>query len=256
MVDITVAAAVVLVVALAAAAAVGLAAAVASVVEVLLAAGKTWIHKYLSEEDIKQITVCVQKNELTTVAEIVPVIVRKSSATGHVPVVLSLLVVLIVMLLEAPYAEHLWVYPWIFLWIPLLLIVYVLSLFLGQIPAVARVFISEKDEWQQVHQRAELEFYRNGLEHTLRRSGVLIFVSELEHKAVILVDQGIAARLPASTWDPLIQELLKSLRQGQWALGFQNVVQSCGQILTAHFPSTEATANDNELGNQLIIKDN
>ena len=49
-----------------------------------------WVAKYLTEKQIADISKAVEQAELGTGGDIVPMIVRRSSAVRHVPVVLCL----------------------------------------------------------------------------------------------------------------------------------------------------------------------
>ena len=49
-----------------------------------------WVKKYLSESEIADISKAVQAMEQATSGEIVPMIVHRSSAIRHVPVILGL----------------------------------------------------------------------------------------------------------------------------------------------------------------------
>ena len=66
-----------------------------------------WISKFLSEQEISSITDAVKNAESKTSGEIVPVIVRRSSSVGHIPVLLtSLLVVLFFLLNGFNFLDH------------------------------------------------------------------------------------------------------------------------------------------------------
>ncbi|MEN0057913.1 MAG: TPM domain-containing protein [Bdellovibrio sp.] len=212
-----------------------------------------WIHKYLSVEDFKKIEQTIAAVEEATSGEIVPVIVRRSSAVGHVPLALTLLILLLLIIAELPWSDWLWVTPWVWLWPVLLVMIYYAAHVLGRLKWVQKIFIPEPDEVEQVHQRAELEFYRNKIHRTSHGTGVLIFVSVMEKKAVILADQGIAEKLPKETWDGVLTLLGRALHDGHWSEGFIKAIEACGEHLKTHFPIVGAS--ENQLKNHLIVKD-
>lgn len=212
-----------------------------------------WIDKYLSKEDIAAIEKAIEQAEHGTNGEIVPVIVGRSSVAGHIPLSLTLLFTLTIVIAEIPYSQWLWVTPWIWLWPVLLVALYLISCALAKLPWVQKVFVPERDEVFQVHQRAQLEFYTNRIHRTQGNTGILLFVSVMEKKAVILADEGIAKKLPPGTWDDMLAELRSHLHKGRWGPGFQKAIQDCGQLLKTHFPINGEV--ENELKNHLIIKD-
>ncbi|AFY00885.1 TPM domain-containing protein [Bdellovibrio bacteriovorus] len=212
-----------------------------------------WINKYLSEADLARIEAAISKMEEATSGEIVPVIVRRSSAVGHVPLTLTLLLTLFLVIVEFPFSDWLWVTPWVYLWPVIVVAFYALSHVLAKSKWIQKLFVPEKDEVDSVHQRAHLEFYLNRIHRTEGGTGVLIFVSVMEKKAVVLADEGISKKLPKEHWDEILGILGKSLHQGQWAQGFVAAIEACGKDLQTHFPL--ASAGTNELKNHLIIKD-
>ncbi|WP_374078874.1 TPM domain-containing protein [Bdellovibrio bacteriovorus] len=212
-----------------------------------------WINKYLSEEDLKKIEGTISRVEESTSGEIVPVIVKRSSTVGHVPLTLTLLITLLIVIAELPFSDWLWVTPWVYLWPVLLVAIYYFSHFLGKIHWVQKILVPEKDELDQVHQRAHLEFYTNRIHRTEHGTGVLIFVSVMEKKAVVLADEGISAKLPKETWDQILAQLGQNLHNGEWAQGFVKAIENCGEHLKTHFPMT--SSRQNQLKNHLVVKD-
>lgn len=212
-----------------------------------------WIHKYLSEEDVKKIEDTISRVEESTSGEIVPVIVKRSSTVGHVPLTLTLLITLLLVIAELPFSDWLWVTPWVYLWPVVIVVIYYVSHILGKIPWIQKILVPERDEVSQVHQRAHLEFYTNRIHRTEAGTGVLIFVSVMEKKAVVLADDGISKKLPKETWDQVFAQLGEHLHRGQWGEGFVKAIESCGEHLKTHFPIS--SSGQNELKNHLIIKD-
>lgn len=211
-----------------------------------------WIHKYLSENDLAQIEAAISRVEESTSGEIVPVIVRRSSAVGHVPLSLTLVLTLLLVIVEFPFSDWLWVTPWVWLWPVLLVVIYGISHVLAKSKWIQKVFVPERDEVDSVHQRAHLEFYLNRIHRTENATGVLIFVSVMEKKAVILADEGISKKLPKEHWDEILAVLGEKLHQGQWAQGFIAAIEACGQDLKTHFPAS--APGQNQLKNHLIVK--
>lgn len=213
----------------------------------------SWISKYLKEPDFQKIEDVIAEVEEQTSGEIVPVIVKKSSSVGHIPLTLTLIITLMLVIGEMPFSDWLWVRPWVWLWPLLILVIYLLSIFLARIFWVQKLFVPEKDEMEQVHQRACLEFYLNRVQGTSKRTGVLIFVSVMEKKAVILADEGISSKLPPETWNNLLMDFRVKLNEGQWVEGFTEAIRECGKLLKTHFPISDSS--ENQLKNHLVVKE-
>jgi len=220
-----------------------------------------WIEKYLSESEIKDISKTVQDMELITTGEIVPMIVRRSSAVRHVPIILGLSFALLFFGIEflglsgwylgtsLPFLYEHWIYQILFL-VLLLAIAWGLS----HLHPVQRLLTSDQDEIEQVEKRAQLEFFLHQLHRTDKKTAVLLFISVMERRAVILADEGIAKSLPENTWEEVLKPLVGQLQKNQWSAGFQGAIRQSGDLLKKHFPAGSNHKPANEISNNLIIK--
>lgn len=211
------------------------------------------ISNYLSEAQIKEISQAVQTAESKTSGEIVPVIVKRSSAVGHVPLILTLILLLSTLVLELPFVDHPILQPWLFLWPLIGIFYYIISQPLARSFWLQRILTLNSDEEMQVTRRAELEFFLNRVNKTQNSTGILIFISVMERRAVILADEGIAKKMGPEVWKSQVEKLTAKLRQGQWNQAFLEAIEDCGSLLSTHFPTTGHSRN--ELSNQLVIKE-
>lgn len=105
---------------------------------------------------------------------------------------------------------------------------------------------------QRVAARARRCFAEQGLARTRGRTGILIFVALLEHRVVVLADEGIDRALaPGETWQQVVDLAVAGLRAGRPVEGLAAAVQRCGEILARHLPA-EAPDPD-ELPNRLVV---
>jgi len=100
---------------------------------------------------------------------------------------------------------------------------------------------------EAVHQRALGAFVESGVGNTRDRSGVLVFLSEAEHRAVILADRGINARVAPDEWQADIEILVRAIGKREAAQGLATVVERIGGILAESFPPRPD--DENELDN-------
>jgi putative membrane protein len=209
--------------------------------------------KFLTDEQIKKITSAVIKAEQNTSGEIVPMIVGRSSTIGHLPTYIAFVLfsIFLVTLIEWPPQ---WMDRWFGLpLIGIFILCWVIGLLLSQVTFVQRWLIPNNDEETQVWNRARSEWAFNHMQKTQLRTGILLFVSVMERKAVILADEGIAKHYPESTWKEVINLLSAHLKKGEWVDGFEKSIQRCGEILSAHLPAS--ASNVNEISDRIIIKD-
>lgn len=207
----------------------------------------------LSPDQIKKITQAVIKAEAGTSGEIVPMIVNRSSAIGHLPFYVALILFSLsaVALFEL---KSNWLHLWWGLPIGLLFLGCLVGGFvLSQFHSIQRWLIPAIDEETQVWNRAYSEWAVSHVRKTKARTGILLFVSVMEKKAVVLADEGIAKHYSQETWQKVIDILSQHLRKGEWTEGFERSIQLCGDILKTHLPAD--TENINEISDRIIIKD-
>ncbi len=97
-------------------------------------------------------------------------------------------------------------------------------------------------------ERAMRAMIEEGVTETRDRSGVLIFLSEVEHRVVILADHGINEHVESDEWDRDVRVLVDALKAGRAASGLLEVIQRIGSLLSESFPPR---ADDtNELANE------
>lgn len=102
----------------------------------------------------------------------------------------------------------------------------------------------------RVRERA-LTCFRIGAEsRTSGHTGVLIYLSLAEHRAEIIADAAIAAKVAPETWGHAMKAMLDPLRKGEIAQGMAAAVAEVGQVLALHFP--RAQDDINELPDRLI----
>ncbi len=102
----------------------------------------------------------------------------------------------------------------------------------------------------RVHNQAVRQFKVGAQARTTGHTGVLIYLSMREHRAEIVADQSIAAKVPAEVWGEAMGDMLALIRKGDVAEGLAIGIRDVGFVLAEHFPRGE---NDvNELPDRLI----
>ena len=212
-----------------------------------------WLKHYINTDGVGRIQNAITRAEATTRGEIVPMIVHRSSHVGHAPYLLAALGSIVALVIAIGLmAMH---FSW---WHDFILLVaaamgFIVGLIVARLDVGQRFAIPFEDRLHQVERRAELEFYEAGLNKTAGQTGVLLFVSIMERRAVVLADQGISSKLPVEVWTDVVEDMTNGIRQGDMASGMIQGIQRCGDILSRHFPPV---ADDkNELMNRLIIKE-
>jgi len=207
------------------------------------------VRSTLGEEDQRAVHEAIAAAERRTVGEILPVVVERSDPHPGANWLAAIAFALIGSALFAVYLP--WSHPALVL----------LSQFaIGAVgfglawllPDFKRTFIFEDRATAVAEEQAFQEFYANGLHKTEAATGVLIFVSLLEHRVVVLADEGIDAKADAGFWADTDQRILEGIRRGSLRDGLIAGIERAGERLAEQFPWNEADRN--EIPDRLILR--
>ncbi len=205
------------------------------------------LFRILDENARKRIEQAVIEAEKRTSAEIVPVLVLRSSAVGHVAPLAGFFLCTLGLLVQPLVSMH----------AAYSLTVVVVSLLAGWglsfLPAVQRLLTPRENRLRQVEMRAHLEFFSIGVHRTRKDTGVLIFVSWMERRVVILAGDAVSSQVPAETWEKARDALLAGIRRRDVAGGFADAIALCADALAEVLPATSGDAD--ELPNAPVVKD-
>ena len=212
-----------------------------------------WAQRALGADGAARIEAAIGAAEAGTSGEIVPVLVRRSSTVGHVPLVGFTLLLLGVYLTDLPAYLAAWAGSH-GLWLGVCWLVSAgLAMGLSRLDAVQRALTPRPDQAHQVELRAAVEFYELEMSQTRGRTGILLFVSLMERRAVVLADRAIALRLEPGIWQEVVDRMVAGVKRGDLAAGMVQAVERCGELLSPHFPIAEDDVN--ELRNRLVVKE-
>jgi len=219
---------------------------------------KSWINSYFSNDDLQRLEKAVVQAESATSAEVVPVIAKQSSTTGHVFPLAFFILASVVFSIPKDflfYKEGWYQLGWFYDYLYVFEFVLVLgvSWTLSQTAWLRRLLTSSLDLGLQVDWRAEIEFSERILNKTENHTGVLLYVSLMERRAVLLADASVKNLCPEETWSQTLQSLLVNLRQKGLTEALEETLLDIGKILSEKLPLEK---NDqNEISDRLIWLD-
>ncbi len=194
----------------------------------------------LSDDEKNQIAEAVAHAEKSTAGELVVVLTARSDtyAIWRAGLAGSLSVAL---MLEAYYMLHGWP-AWVFFVMQLPLAMLLYGVFGSGV--LLRLVVPKNALARLVEERALAAFLEAGVTETRDRSGVLIFLSEAERRAVILADRGIHERVASDEWQKDVDSLVTAIAAGRPAAGLLTAVERIGSILAESFPPREDDFNE------------
>jgi len=223
------------------------------------------VRPILSEADRARVTDAVVAAEAHTAGEIVTILTERSDGYSDIALAWSILVGFLALtaLTIAP-DFYLGIYEWlsggwIHDWTPrgifgvalLVVTLKVLGMWLLQLWQPLRfLLIPGRVKNARVRARA-ITCFRVGAERrTHGRTGILIYLSMREHRAEIVADEAIAARVAPEVWGDAMAAMIAHIRNGDIAQGMCTAVERVGAVLAEHFPRNEDDRN--ELPDRLI----
>lgn len=199
-----------------------------------------------AEED--RISSAIADAERRTSGEIVAVVADSSETYLYVPFLWAALAALLV---PWPLIHFTWMkVQYIYL---IQLAVFLVLIALLWPKSVRTSLVPRSVRAAHAKRRATEQFLVQNLHTTKGRTGVLIFVSVAERHAEILADKEIDARVPAGTWQEMVDHLTGEISAGRAADGFVQAIKSAGDHLARHFPP--GSHDPNELPDHLIVLD-
>ncbi len=218
-----------------------------------------------SEADHALVTEAVARAERSSDGEIVTIIAPRSDAYHDVGLHYAMLAMLLVPTIGAllPQSWIDWALALIFGWnaslsfrlLMLLLVVAMTIVFLTVRFACAwmplRMALTPASTKTRRVRRRAVELFRAGTEkRTKGRTGILLYLSLLEHRAEIVADQAIHSRVEPEVWGEAMAALVDGVKAGRPGEGMALAVDKIGEVLAQCLPPT--LDNRNELPDRLI----
>ena len=191
----------------------------------------------------ERIAAAVRRAESTSTGQVVPVVVERSEPYEEARwigaiVGAALATMAVELLVEDPTVAEVLLFQ---------VLSGVVGWLVGRLPAVERLLAGRRHQEEAVRGRAEQAFFEHGLHQTRDGTGVLVFASLREHRAVIIGDRGIHARMGDGEWQRAVDALVAGMRGGTPGQGFEAAIDLVGARLAEHFPRRDGDPRSNEL---------
>jgi putative membrane protein len=200
----------------------------------------------LTEDEQKQVAQAIEAVERQTDAELVTVLAASADDYAYVPLIWAGLVALLLPGLINFYPGWLNANELLLTQIATFIVVALLC----RLPAVTSRLVPGSVRHWRAGSLARRQFLEQNLHATANGTGVLIFVSEAERYVEIIVDDGIARHVDDMVWRSMVDVFTRQVSEGKILEGFLGCIRSCGEVLSAQVPVTQAR---NELPNRLVV---
>lgn len=219
----------------------------------------------LTPADRDLVTAAVTRAEASTSGEIVTIVARRSDSYHDVGLSWAAAAMFVVLALAAAFPAHLrallstllldWEHEladWKLLMglLGLLILKFLIVRYLLAIMPLRMLVTPRVTKARRVRRRAILLFRTAAEARTRGRTGVLLYLSLDEHRAELVADSAINAKVAPEVWGDAMAALIAGIRDGRPGEGMAQAVAQIGSVLALHFPRE---ADDvNELPDRLI----
>jgi putative membrane protein len=199
----------------------------------------------ISAADKARVEAAIRAAEAKTSGELFCIVAQHASDYRLVPLAWAALIALIV---PAPLI-YLTLWPASAIYLVQLLVFVLTTIGLSR-PTIRFRLVPRRVKHDHAHALAMRQFFAQGLHHTERRTGVLIFACVAERYAEIVADAGINAKVTPEVWQKAIDALTTAIKEGRPGDGFIAAIEQCGTVLAEHFPP--GVLDRDELPNRLV----
>jgi len=219
----------------------------------------------LGEADIDLVTRAVTEAEARSDAEIATITAERSDNYNDVPLIWAALASLLALSVYAAFPEfylqlldrlsggwHVWTMRE---WLTILVLATTLKFLavryiVGWWP-IRMLLTPGRTKSRRVRHRAVALFKASTERRTRSRTGVLIYLSLAEHRAEIIGDEAIVARVDPEEWGAAMALLIDQLKANRAGQGMAAAATQIGDILARHFPRTGT--DPDEMPNRMIL---
>jgi uncharacterized membrane protein len=125
----------------------------------------------------------------------------------------------------------------------------------NQTSAEIRVSIREERDHDEaglsIEDIAKKEFLKLGMEKTIGRNGILLFILFEEHKFYVCGDEGIHKRVNPDTWKDVAETLHENFKHAHYEEGIISALKKITSHVHTAFAGTGKSAE--ELSNEVVI---
>jgi putative membrane protein len=173
--------------------------------------------------------------------ELVVVVRPQSASYRHIDLSVGMTTAMLVLafLLYSP-----WPFAWHFFLIYTFVTAIGMTMVSSKLPWLRRGLSKQSTMDREVLQAARAAFVSQGVHHTQYRTGVVLYVSLLERKAVLVADSGVELAIPKQPWTQFEDKITALLRAGGSAMELAKAIEDASEIFATYLPRPGEDKNE------------
>jgi len=102
----------------------------------------------------------------------------------------------------------------------------------------------EKNSGDNPLENTREAFIKLGMRETELKNGILFYLSLEDRQFAILGDEGIDEKVPENFWDSVVETVISSFKDGNFAEGLARGIELAGEQLAEYFPYQKEDSNE------------
>lgn len=218
----------------------------------------------IDEAGIRKVTDAVTAAEARSDAEIATIVAARSDNYNDVPLIWAALVALLALAVYAAFPEfyiglldrasggwHAWTMrEWMTVLVFATTIKFLATRYIVGWWPLRMALTPARTKTRRVRARAVALFKASTENRTASRTGVLVYLSLDEHRAEIIADSAIVAKVSPDAWGAAMALLIEGCKADCASDGMAAAVGAIGDVLAEHFPRTGT--DPDEMPNRMI----
>ncbi|MFP5385413.1 MAG: hypothetical protein ACLGHN_05000 [Bacteriovoracia bacterium] len=205
------------------------------------------MRQILIQDDVKLVESQLKKFEENTGCELLLILAKESDLYPGASLRFGILAGFILTFSFSLFFEFHHGYYW-----PLaMLLAIVLMIWVGHFKWFKKFALSEVETDRETFEKALECFHTRGTSRVSHRVTAMIYVSVLEKKIFVLVDEKLKEKISQSELDELVSIMQGHFKQGHMALGFTESIKSLEEKILKDFGGKVSDVNPDELDDKL-----
>jgi putative membrane protein len=211
----------------------------------------SWKERFLKKPQQQEINQMIANFEEKTGTELTVAIALASDPYPAAPLRFALYSATLLTMVGSYFIEL----PEDYMWSLVLFLLTLPMSVLGGFLSVKKWMLTDLEIDREVPQRALEVFHQHALQRTTHHHNVLIYLSLLEKRLILLVDQKIKDKIPTGELEHLAKNLETMLHLGQPRAGLEQVINRLQQTMLAHVSPDQLQASSNQLKDEILWLD-
>lgn len=205
------------------------------------------MRQILIQDDVKLVEAQLKKFEEATGCELLLILAGESDLYPGASFRFGMIGGFILTFIFSLFFEFHHAYYW-----PLLMLLFsVLMIWIGHFRVMKRFALSDLEVDRECFEKAVQSFHTMGTSKVSHKVTAMIYVSVLERKIFVLVDEKLKSQISQAELDELVSIMQTHFKKGNMALGFTQSIESLEQKILKDFGGKVSDVNPSELDDKL-----